>query len=180
MFLLGTWRYRRPKSIRTNCVCSAILASFLLNEELGHLGRVGCALCFIGSLIIVLHAPEDKEIETVDEILRLAMQPGASSSFSISAASISSTPTRFPYVLFHRPRVFFGNDLRCRTSLWPLEPGRVCFHLLSGGLRVCHGHQRFRRGCKTYLWRQQPIHTFEYICLHDHGRGVYSGADELL
>jgi hypothetical protein len=54
----------------------AILASFLLNEELGHLGRIGCALCFIGSLIIVLHAPEDREIETVDEILLLAMQPG--------------------------------------------------------------------------------------------------------
>lgn len=54
----------------------AVLASFLLNERLGHLGRVGCALCLIGSLIIVLHAPEDKEIETVDEILRFALQPG--------------------------------------------------------------------------------------------------------
>ena len=62
-------------------ISSAVLASFLLNEELGHLGRVGCALCLIGSLIIVLHAPEDKEIETVDEILLLAMQPGVLSSF---------------------------------------------------------------------------------------------------
>ncbi|KAH0834720.1 magnesium transporter [Lanmaoa asiatica] len=54
----------------------AVLASFLLNEELGHLGRTGCALCLIGSLIIVLHAPPDKEIETVDEILHYAVQPG--------------------------------------------------------------------------------------------------------
>ncbi|KAG8216370.1 magnesium transporter NIPA-domain-containing protein [Butyriboletus roseoflavus] len=54
----------------------AVLASFLLNEELGHLGRLGCALCLIGSLIIVLHAPPDKEIETVDEILHYAIQPG--------------------------------------------------------------------------------------------------------
>ncbi|KAF5356603.1 hypothetical protein D9758_008286 [Tetrapyrgos nigripes] len=54
----------------------AVLASFLLNEELGHLGRVGCTLSLIGSLIIVLHAPEDKEIETVDEILEYAAQPG--------------------------------------------------------------------------------------------------------
>ena len=57
---------------------SAVLASFLLNEELGHLGRVGCTLCLLGSLIIVLHAPEDKEVKTVDEILHYAMQPGAS------------------------------------------------------------------------------------------------------
>ncbi|KAL4078160.1 magnesium transporter NIPA-domain-containing protein [Scleroderma yunnanense] len=54
----------------------AVLASFLLNEELGHLGRTGCALCLIGSLIIVLHAPADKEVETVDEILHYAIQPG--------------------------------------------------------------------------------------------------------
>ncbi|KAF9003319.1 magnesium transporter NIPA-domain-containing protein [Cyathus striatus] len=54
----------------------AVLASFLLNEELGHLGRLGCTLCLLGSLIIVLHAPEDKPIETVDEILNYAVQPG--------------------------------------------------------------------------------------------------------
>ncbi|KAF8122617.1 magnesium transporter NIPA-domain-containing protein [Boletus edulis] len=54
----------------------AVLASFLLNEELGHLGRTGCALCLIGSIIIVLHAPPDTEIETVDEILHYAIQPG--------------------------------------------------------------------------------------------------------
>ncbi|KAF9457921.1 magnesium transporter NIPA-domain-containing protein [Collybia nuda] len=54
----------------------AVLASFLLNEELGHLGRLGCTLCLIGSLIIVLHAPEDKPVETVDEILSYALRPG--------------------------------------------------------------------------------------------------------
>ncbi|KAL0958012.1 hypothetical protein HGRIS_000186 [Hohenbuehelia grisea] len=54
----------------------AVLASFLLHEELGQLGRLGCALCLIGSLIIVLHAPEDKPVETVDQILHYAIQPG--------------------------------------------------------------------------------------------------------
>ncbi|THH27362.1 hypothetical protein EUX98_g6831 [Antrodiella citrinella] len=57
-------------------IIGAILASFLLNEELGHIGRVGCALCLLGSLIIVLHAPPDKDIQTVDEILHYAIQPG--------------------------------------------------------------------------------------------------------
>ncbi|EPQ53707.1 DUF803-domain-containing protein, partial [Gloeophyllum trabeum ATCC 11539] len=54
----------------------AVLASFLLKEELGHIGRIGCTLCLLGSSIIVLHAPEDKEVQTVDEILHYAMQPG--------------------------------------------------------------------------------------------------------
>ncbi|TFK83164.1 DUF803-domain-containing protein [Polyporus arcularius HHB13444] len=57
-------------------IIGAILASFLLNEELGHLGRLGCSLCLLGSLIIVLHAPPDKDVQTVDEILHFALQPG--------------------------------------------------------------------------------------------------------
>lgn len=55
---------------------SAILASWFLKEELGPIGRVGCGLCVLGSLIIILHAPEDKNIQTVDEILQYAIQPG--------------------------------------------------------------------------------------------------------
>jgi magnesium transporter len=55
-----------------------VLASFLLNEELGQLGRLGCTICLIGSLIIVLHAPEDEPVTTVDQILEYALRPGAS------------------------------------------------------------------------------------------------------
>ncbi|CAD6886484.1 unnamed protein product [Tilletia controversa] len=53
----------------------AILASFILKEELGRIGIVGCTLCLVGTVIIVVNAPEDKEIKTVDEILNYAMQP---------------------------------------------------------------------------------------------------------
>ncbi|KAJ6470281.1 magnesium transporter NIPA-domain-containing protein [Mycena vitilis] len=54
----------------------AILASFLLNERLGHLGRVGCALCLLGSVIIVLHAPDDKKVDTIGDFLGYALKPG--------------------------------------------------------------------------------------------------------
>ncbi|KAK8847469.1 hypothetical protein IAR55_005327 [Kwoniella newhampshirensis] len=56
-------------------IIGAILASFLLDEKLGRLGVCGCASCIIGSIIIVLHAPSDKEVETVDEILSYAAKP---------------------------------------------------------------------------------------------------------
>ncbi|KAJ7883387.1 magnesium transporter NIPA-domain-containing protein [Mycena leptocephala] len=46
-------------------IVAAVFASFLLNERLGYLGHVGCTLCILGSSIIVLHAPEDQELETV-------------------------------------------------------------------------------------------------------------------
>ncbi|GAA6064285.1 hypothetical protein JCM10212_000951 [Sporobolomyces blumeae] len=54
----------------------AVLAAFFLGERLGRIGVSGCALCLVGSIIIVLHSPEDKEIATVDEILDYALQPG--------------------------------------------------------------------------------------------------------
>ncbi|GAA5995291.1 uncharacterized protein JCM10292_005082 [Rhodotorula paludigena] len=54
----------------------AVLAAFFLGERLGKIGVSGCALCLVGSLIIVLHAPEEKEINSVDEILEYALQPG--------------------------------------------------------------------------------------------------------
>jgi hypothetical protein len=40
------------------------------------LGKLGCALCLLGSVVIVLHAPPDKQVETVNEILGYAVQPG--------------------------------------------------------------------------------------------------------
>jgi len=57
-------------------IVGAIFASFLLNEQLGHLGRVGCAMCILGSSIIVLHAPGDQNLETVTEFLEYAVEPG--------------------------------------------------------------------------------------------------------
>ncbi|KAH8653360.1 magnesium transporter NIPA-domain-containing protein [Xylariales sp. PMI_506] len=54
----------------------AVLGSYFLKEELGTLGKLGCAICLIGAIIIVLHAPPDEPIETIDQILHYAIQPG--------------------------------------------------------------------------------------------------------
>ncbi len=54
----------------------AVLGSYFLGEELGVLGRIGCAICLIGAAIIVLHAPPDEDIQTIDQILNYAIQPG--------------------------------------------------------------------------------------------------------
>lgn len=56
-------------------IVSAILAHFLLKEKLRKMGILGCALCVIGSTIIVLHAPGEHSISSVDEIWILATQP---------------------------------------------------------------------------------------------------------
>ncbi|KAL3481962.1 DUF803-domain-containing protein [Aspergillus californicus] len=54
----------------------AVLGSYFLKERLGILGKLGCAMCLLGSVVIVLHAPPDKPVERIDEMLQYALQPG--------------------------------------------------------------------------------------------------------
>ncbi|KAI2612565.1 DUF803-domain-containing protein [Hypoxylon fragiforme] len=54
----------------------AVLGSYFLKEELGTLGKLGCAICLLGAVVIVLHAPPDEDIQTIDQILNYAIQPG--------------------------------------------------------------------------------------------------------
>lgn len=55
---------------------SAVLAHFLLREKLQKMGMLGCLLCIVGSTVIVLHAPEEQSLSSVQEIWDLAIQPG--------------------------------------------------------------------------------------------------------
>ncbi|PHT33006.1 putative magnesium transporter NIPA4 [Capsicum baccatum] len=57
-------------------IVSAVLAHFILKERLHIFGIVGCVLCLVGSVSIVLHAPLEKKIESVMEVWHLATEPG--------------------------------------------------------------------------------------------------------
>ena len=56
--------------------CSAILAHLMLQERLNTFGVLGCMLCIVGSLVIVLHAPLERQVSSVIEIWTLATRPG--------------------------------------------------------------------------------------------------------
>lgn len=56
--------------------CSAALAHIILGEMLHIFGILGCILCVVGSTTIVLHAPQEREIESVKEVWDLATEPG--------------------------------------------------------------------------------------------------------
>lgn len=56
--------------------CSAVLAHMMLNERLNIFGIVGCMLCIVGSVTIVLHAPEEREITSLLQVWNMALQPG--------------------------------------------------------------------------------------------------------
>ncbi|KAJ8408906.1 hypothetical protein AAFF_G00247240 [Aldrovandia affinis] len=55
---------------------SAILSSFLLGESLNLLGKLGCVLSLLGSTIMVIHAPEEEEVTTLQQMAEKLLDPG--------------------------------------------------------------------------------------------------------
>jgi hypothetical protein len=150
----------------------AVLAAMFLKEELGPLGRIGCAICLIGSVIIVLHAPPDTDIETVDEILNFALQPGIP--FLLFAHD------RIPVLLFSGCGVCFCHDIPCRAHLRKEESSRIHLNMLVRRIRIRHVNQRIRNCCKTHICRKQSIHTSINLCLCNRRRRLYPRTNELL
>eukprot|EP01018_Ginkgo_biloba_P018784 Gb_18482 [translate_table: standard] len=56
-------------------IVSAILAHFMLKETLHKMGILGCVMCIVGSTVIVIHAPQERSIDSVLEIWYLATRP---------------------------------------------------------------------------------------------------------
>jgi drug/metabolite transporter (DMT)-like permease len=57
-------------------VVCAVLSSWLLKEKLNLHGKIGCALCIVGAVIIVLHAPAQAAVTDIDEFKHFVIQPG--------------------------------------------------------------------------------------------------------
>ena len=63
---------------------SAVLASIFLGERLDRSGKIGCGLCAIGTTVIVLHAPAERDLQSIDELIHYVTQP-AFATFAIVA-----------------------------------------------------------------------------------------------
>ncbi|XP_002001932.3 magnesium transporter NIPA2 [Drosophila mojavensis] len=56
-------------------IISAVMASRFLNEKLNLLGKLGCFLCILGSTIVVIHSPKEKEIEDLQVLFEMLEDP---------------------------------------------------------------------------------------------------------
>ncbi|KAI6176171.1 Spichthyin [Aphelenchoides bicaudatus] len=54
---------------------TAILSSRLLKERLNLLGKIGCAICLLGSTSIVIHSPKEEEVSTMEELAQKMQDP---------------------------------------------------------------------------------------------------------
>ncbi|KAK9986552.1 hypothetical protein SO802_031503 [Lithocarpus litseifolius] len=68
---------------------SAVLAHFFLKEKLQKMGILGCGLCIVGSTLIVLHAPGESSLTSVEEIWEFATQPDSMTQLSLKRLGLS-------------------------------------------------------------------------------------------
>jgi len=47
---------------------TAVLSSKLLKERLNMLGKIGCAICLLGSTSIVIHSPKEEEVSSMADL----------------------------------------------------------------------------------------------------------------
>ncbi|KAM7398414.1 hypothetical protein PAMA_006363 [Pampus argenteus] len=55
---------------------SAVLSSYLLGEVLNMVGKLGCLLCVLGSILLVIHAPQEQEVTSLHDMTNKLLEPG--------------------------------------------------------------------------------------------------------
>ncbi|TAQ89975.1 hypothetical protein B7494_g1729 [Chlorociboria aeruginascens] len=68
-------------------VITTILSAIFLKERLSLIGKVGCFLCIIGSVVIVLNAPAESSAATIQEMQKFVIAPGFLSYAGVIIAS---------------------------------------------------------------------------------------------
>ena len=57
-------------------VITTILSAIFLKERLSFVGKVGCFICIIGSVVIVMNAPAQSSAATIQEMQSFVIAPG--------------------------------------------------------------------------------------------------------
>lgn len=56
-------------------VCT-VLSAIFLKERLSFVGKVGCFMCIVGSVVIALNAPEQNALSNIQDMQHLVISPG--------------------------------------------------------------------------------------------------------
>lgn len=57
-------------------VVATILSAIFLNERLSFVGKIGCFMCIIGSVVIVMNAPAESSVDTIGDMKKFVLAPG--------------------------------------------------------------------------------------------------------
>lgn len=156
----------------------AVLGSYFLKEELGILGKLGCAICLLGSVVIVLHAPPDQPIETVDEILNDALSIGKAGSVAFEGPAADFN--RIYHILPCGGSFFVRDDIQGRAYLRQAKSADIRVDMLDCRIYISNVSQGIWHCLEIDSCGSESIYPSIYIRFCNCMCGVYSNTDELL
>lgn len=119
-------------------IFSAVGAHYLLSERLNVFGILGCVQCIVGSVVIVLHAPAERQPDSVQDVFSLAMQPGKAWNDAAAGRAMhlqpAHVPHRVPALYAARVGPCFVPGIPSRSPLWHHQHPCVPGHLLRDGV----------------------------------------------
>lgn len=147
-------------------VVGAILGSYILEETLGKVGRLGVMSCLVGAVLVVLHAPPDKPFESVDQVLRYAIRPGMSCSNPKRRELVLAETARRVSHLFpcHR-HTRNALDSQGISSLWKTQRPSIHYDMLPYGIHIHNVRQGFRNSSTADIYWQEPVCLCLHLCL---------------
>lgn len=57
-------------------VITTVLSAIFLKERLSLVGKVACFLCIVGSVVIVMNAPQESSVANIEEMQKYVITPG--------------------------------------------------------------------------------------------------------
>ncbi len=57
-------------------VITTVLSAFFLKERLSMVGKVACFLCIVGSVVIVMNAPQESSVANIQQMQHFVIAPG--------------------------------------------------------------------------------------------------------
>ncbi|CAJ0580897.1 unnamed protein product, partial [Mesorhabditis spiculigera] len=126
---------------------TAMLSSRMLKERLNLLGKIGCAVCLLGSTVIVIHSPKEEEVASMAD-LALKMKDAAFLLYVVAIILV----TIF-VIVYVCPRYGHSNIL-CYISVCSLIGSLSVLSVKGLGLAIketLSGNQQFTN-LLTYFW----------------------------
>lgn len=130
-----------------NFHCSAVLSSYFLTERLNLHGKLGCLLSILGSTTMVIHAPQEEEISSLEDMAQKLVDPGT--------AEIKTSYTKFHLLLRLKNyncslwvSFFAGTWMFCLSPPTKLNVTEESPHLLS----------RETKNLKPGAWKEDKRH----------------------
>ncbi|KAK7027497.1 Magnesium transporter NIPA3, partial [Halocaridina rubra] len=56
-------------------IVTALLSQYFLGEVLNVLGKIGCSLCLLGATMVVIHAPQEAEVTSMEDLAAKLVDP---------------------------------------------------------------------------------------------------------